>query len=100
MAAVAAPVLPGVPEKVRKLAEKRANRRAQEGAEEDWREKPDTPYRQRLYGCKGSLKRNERRCGQIKVHDCGPAAAAGRVVFAFLVDRLVLLQSQQATIRV
>ena len=62
VAAVVAPVLPGVPDKIRELAEKRANRLAQEGAEEDWREKPDTPYRQRLMaareasrGMKGSV---------------------------------------------
>ena len=62
VAAVVAPVLPGVPDKIRELAEKRANRLAQEGAEEDWRERPDTPYRQRLMaareasrGMKGSV---------------------------------------------
>ena len=49
-APVAAPKLEGIPEKIRKLAEDRANRMANEGTEErdDWREQPTTNYRQRL----------------------------------------------------
>ena len=49
-APVAAPKLEGIPEKIRKLAEDRPNRMANEGAEErdDWREQPTTTYRQRL----------------------------------------------------
>ena len=47
---MAAPKLEGIPEKIRKLAEDRANRMANEGAKErdDWREQPTTTYRQRL----------------------------------------------------
>ena len=61
---VAAPKLEGIPERIRKLAEDRANRMVTEGAEErdDWREQPTTNYRQRLMaareasrGLKGSV---------------------------------------------
>ncbi|CAE7256390.1 CACNA1B [Symbiodinium sp. CCMP2592] len=48
VATITAPTLEGVPERIRALAEQRANRRAREDTACDWREVPDTAYRQRL----------------------------------------------------